>query len=117
MSLWKTPDEARFTPQGTRVPDRPPPEVVIPEVPIPPSWMTSHREVRGEDRAEHLCDGTERGDRAEHLREKVARDSRAEHGGSYHGGREWHHQHQGREHGDARGGNTNPTLEWSWIPA
>ena len=85
----------------TRVPDRPPPEVVIPEVPIPPSWMTSHREVRGEDRAEHLCDGTERGDRAEH-------------GGSYHGGREWHHQHQGREHGDPRGGNTNPTSEWSW---
>ena len=116
-SFWETPQEVRFTPQGTRVPDGPPPESVIPEVPVPPSWMMDGQEDCEGDRAKHLHDGVQRGDRAsakwhggqegdraKHLHDQDQRGDRAQHGGSYHGHQGWHHQHRGKEHGDPRGG-------------
>ena len=76
-SFWKTPEEARFTPQGTRVPDGPPPEVVVPEVPVPPSWMLEGRGVYGGDRVFAEWHGRHGGDRAEHPRDNAQHGDRA----------------------------------------
>ena len=133
-SVWTSPEEdARYTPQGTRVPSGPPPQTVMKEVPMPPSWMDWGSGVSFGDReggrAEHLQDrvchgdrasvdgGVRAGDRAEHHHDNVCQEDRASkrsdgvhqgdralHGLSYHGHQGWHHQHRGREHGDPRGG-------------
>ena len=41
--MWTTPEESRFTPEGTRVPDGVPPQDG-PVVPPPPSWMSGDLE-------------------------------------------------------------------------
>ena len=74
--MWTTPEESRFTPGGTRVPDGVPPQDG-PVVPPPPSWMSGNLEWSQED---HYGEAGHR---------VLGSDRAFEHGEHRHGGRAW----------------------------